>query len=403
MQVVGPAAVMVADETDTLIPDGAVAIHDDRIMAVGRFSTLSARFSFAQVISPGGNVLIPGLVDGHAHFMAELQGLLAQAHRSGGSSSVMSHRSVYIAAMYGAVQAIRSGVTTVYNLMLAPLAVEGVMDQMAWAMSEAGLRSCISYEVGDWLGEEAVREAVLENARCAAGLTGVDRLRTKIGLGVDGDTSPATLIQVARAADQAGCGVHAHLRPQAEGSAIPMLERFGLLRPDTLLGNVGMADLEHAALLLERQVTLALGPQGIPGVGWGPLAAYRRNGGRVVLGSDGGALWDGQTPEATEALLRGNPELATRTFGRTVGRLEVGALADLVAVKTDVQPTSIQQVVAQVLQGDRVETVIAGGQVVLRNRQVVSVDEERVVAVYNRLISGEAGWGPFGLAVGMLE
>jgi imidazolonepropionase len=50
-----------------LIEDGAVAISEGRIEAVGKRSELGSRFPDAQRIDLGGCVLSPGLVDSHTH------------------------------------------------------------------------------------------------------------------------------------------------------------------------------------------------------------------------------------------------------------------------------------------------------------------------------------------------
>lgn len=50
-----------------IILDGAVAIHDGRILAVGPTSEMRARYRPAQEVDTSGRVVLPGFVDAHTH------------------------------------------------------------------------------------------------------------------------------------------------------------------------------------------------------------------------------------------------------------------------------------------------------------------------------------------------
>ena len=50
-----------------LIPDGAVAAHDGRVVAVGPSAELRARFQAENTIDAGGRCVLPGFVDPHTH------------------------------------------------------------------------------------------------------------------------------------------------------------------------------------------------------------------------------------------------------------------------------------------------------------------------------------------------
>ena len=49
------------------IEDGAVAVSDDRITEVGKFSEISARHSAQEIVDLGEQVLLPGLFNAHCH------------------------------------------------------------------------------------------------------------------------------------------------------------------------------------------------------------------------------------------------------------------------------------------------------------------------------------------------
>ena len=50
-----------------IINDGAVAIRKDRIAAVGKTSDLRQKFKGKKTIDASLRLVMPGLVDGHAH------------------------------------------------------------------------------------------------------------------------------------------------------------------------------------------------------------------------------------------------------------------------------------------------------------------------------------------------
>ena len=55
------------DPERRVIEDGAVAVAGSKIVAVGRTAELDAAYDAAQVIDASNMVVLPGLIDGHAH------------------------------------------------------------------------------------------------------------------------------------------------------------------------------------------------------------------------------------------------------------------------------------------------------------------------------------------------
>ena len=65
--IIGGEFVVTIDEARPVIRDGAVAVHDGRIVAVGTAAEIRAAYR-APVTLPGEQrVLMPGLVNGHTH------------------------------------------------------------------------------------------------------------------------------------------------------------------------------------------------------------------------------------------------------------------------------------------------------------------------------------------------
>ena len=61
------AYLITVDESRRIIPDGAIAVNEGRIEAVGKTKELTARFSAKQTLDAKGGVVHPGFVEPHIH------------------------------------------------------------------------------------------------------------------------------------------------------------------------------------------------------------------------------------------------------------------------------------------------------------------------------------------------
>ncbi|HZN05926.1 MAG TPA: amidohydrolase family protein, partial [Pyrinomonadaceae bacterium] len=131
------------------IESGAVAVEGSRIAAVGSQPDLSARFPDARVEQFGEAVILPGLVNTHTHleltalrgyleneesdFFAWLRKLtLARLER-------MTPDDIRVSATWGACEAVRAGITCVYD------ASDSALMSM-WALKDVGLRGVVFQE-----------------------------------------------------------------------------------------------------------------------------------------------------------------------------------------------------------------------------------------------------------------
>ena len=60
-------AVITMDAQHRVIEDGAVAVRGDSIVAVGQTAELEPKFEAARTIDAHGAIVMPGLINGHAH------------------------------------------------------------------------------------------------------------------------------------------------------------------------------------------------------------------------------------------------------------------------------------------------------------------------------------------------
>ena len=72
--------VVTMDAQRRVIEDGAVAIRRDSIAAVGKRAEIEKQYSSATIIDASGMLVLPGLINGHAHAAMSLFRGIADDH-----------------------------------------------------------------------------------------------------------------------------------------------------------------------------------------------------------------------------------------------------------------------------------------------------------------------------------
>ena len=214
------------------------------------------------------------------------------------------------------------------------------------------------------------------------------------------------------------CGVHIHVAegPEDEHQSeakhgmriVERLDRFGLVRPNSIFAHCLHLDERERALIAERGTAVVHNPRSNMNnaVGSLDIPAFLDRSIPVGLGTDGlgcnmlgelmtaglaqkhtrGESLAGDFGMLDRMLFRNNPLIAERLFGSEIGfgRIEIGASADL-AVLDYVPPTPIDSmnVLGHLLFGVavhalRVRDLWVDGREVLREGTFVELDEERV-------------------------
>ena len=107
------------DADRRILQDGAVAIQDDRITAVGKTDEVSKGFQADQEIDARGKLVMPGLVDTHVHNTQQLgRGLADECdipvhllERLYGYEKELMEEDAYWAALACQLELIRAGTT----------------------------------------------------------------------------------------------------------------------------------------------------------------------------------------------------------------------------------------------------------------------------------------------------
>ena len=143
------AIVLTMDENFSQYEPGAVAVFQDRLLAVGSESEISNSYSASETIDCGGKVLMPGLVNAHTHVpMTLLRGLADDlrldvwllGYMMPVEREFVSPDFVRLGTTIACVELIRSGVTCFADMYYFE-------ESVAQATAEAGLRAVCSQTV----------------------------------------------------------------------------------------------------------------------------------------------------------------------------------------------------------------------------------------------------------------
>jgi 5-methylthioadenosine/S-adenosylhomocysteine deaminase len=273
------------------IPDGAVAVDDDRIVAVGTSSELESDTHYPDA------VLFPGFVNAHSHLEYAVYAGFGDGLAFAPWLSVHISRKARLdlddmeaIARLGAAECLRSGVTTVGDASFAGAS--------ATACDELGLRAIVYLEVfGPGIGDMETRFAT-NHDRIA------DALSDRVRLGISPHAPYTAPIELWQEAVRLGLPVATHLaESEAEAAwsqsgegplsgiratSIRELAEAGVLSANLLAAHCVHLDPEERELLARYDVAVAHCPRSnaILGCGIAPLAELRSAGLRVALGTD---------------------------------------------------------------------------------------------------------------------
>jgi cytosine/adenosine deaminase-related metal-dependent hydrolase len=351
-------------------------------------------------------------------------------------------RQIRAAVLLHAIEMLRRGVTGVVDhLRHARLPTVEAVTMAFQAYQEAGLRAAVAPMYEDlrfvdsipidqtelpadirerWLASRppaaedyfAMMEEVATQWR--------RRDRVQLLLGVDGPQrcSPKLLEMTGNFAARHGIGLHTHVleaKTQAmvapadhRGSFVAYLDRYGLINPRSSLAHFVWCTDRDIELAAERGVNVVNNPVSnlLLGSGLQPTVRLLEAGVNVALGSDGAsgnsislfeqakfAMLLSRITEPDCARWITAPQalrMATRNGGAVLGEpgalgvIKAGAHADLAVIDLD-QPVhrplgDIWNHLVMYETGDNVDTVLAGGEVVVRNGRCTRVNEADVLA-----------------------
>jgi 5-methylthioadenosine/S-adenosylhomocysteine deaminase len=317
--------------------------------------------------------------------------------------------------LLGLVEMIEGGVTTVADHYF-------FMDQAAKAVEQAGTRAVLGWAVFGSQGYGALDEtaAFVERWQGQAGGRITTWMAPHAPYTCDDDFLRATVVHAKRL----GVGIHIHAAEEM-GQTQASLQKRGLT-PIQVLAKTGVLDvaliIAHGCGILPQDIDLlkqGAAPVGIAhapktylklGMGLTPISSLREAGIPVGLASDGAV--SNNTLDIFESLRlmamlqkheARNPEvmtipqaleIATRGSAAVVGladkigQITPGYLADVILVDlSGAHHQPLHSLTASLVYNTRasdVQTVIVNGEIIMRDRQILTLDKAEIIHQVNR-------------------
>ncbi len=418
-------------EENRIIEDGAILVEGDLIRDVGPTDALRQRHPDVDTLDAKGQIVMPGLIVAHTHFygtfargmyipgppMKNFLEILARLWWQ--LDRALDEESIRYSALVPIIEAIRHGATTLFDHHASNRCVDGSLDIIADAVLESGVRAVLCYEVSDRDGPDVAEAAIRENVRFIKRVrnTPHPRLAATFGLHAAMTLSDNTLDRCVAEADALGdVGFHIHV---AEGPfdqdhslelyqmrVVDRLYQRGILGPNTIVAHAIDIDAWEMDLLRQTGTWVSHQPRSNMNnaVGVADVPTMLRGGMKVVLGNDGFSnnmftemhvayllhkvhRRDPRVMTADQIMqmqFDHNARLATHFFPRTVGEITPGAFADIIFLDYDPPtPLTVDNLPWHIIfgvDGTQVTTTIVGGRILMKNRELLLLDEEAIMA-----------------------
>ena len=406
------------------IENGAVAIDDGRIVAVGKSGDIAKRYTGRTVIDARGMAVLPGFVNAHTHVpMTLFRGIAddrdlmdwLQNYIFPAEARNVDPEFVKWGTRLAAAEMIRSGTTTFADMYYfesdiaretKAAGLRGVLgetvldfpapDNKTWADAMAYSRAFVK----KWKGDRLITPAIAPHAPYTVSrehLIEVRRLATEIGAPI--------LIHVSETRDELK-----QIAAKTNGmTPLAYLDSLGFLGPDVEIAHGVWLTPDEMQTLAARKVGVAHCPESnmMLASGIAPVIQLQRAGVNVGLGTDGPAgsnnnldmIEEAASAARLQKISRSDPkaltarevlQMATLDGARAlnmadrIGSLEAGKRADIAIIDLQspkVQPVySVESAIVYAASGSSVVTTICDGKILMRNGKVLTVDVPAAIA-----------------------
>jgi 5-methylthioadenosine/S-adenosylhomocysteine deaminase len=433
--------VMPMNEPEEVILNGAIAVGNGRILAVGEAASICRDYSAEKVLDAAGKAVLPGLIDTHHHLVqhylkasrddvslpewiehvsSPVITKVVRDYKNGSAELQMG------ATRLGCLEALKMGITTILNMEWATHPdIIGLYD----SIGNRVVHTLTFTDVDEWNNPDMLLP--LDQAFELAGecirscqKTKLGRIRFRYGLADELSCSLDLMKEVRRRANADGTGIHLHMA-ETERTVEKILKRHNLtptgylyrhdiLGPDVLGAHCIFLNDDDIQIFRETGTTVSHNPEANCKVSEGiaPVAALDHAGVTVGLGIDTVAANDNmdmfeamrtaaflqKVQTRDPRVLPASKTLFMATMGGAkalqmddeTGSLEVGKAADIILIDTEglhMQPRNnlFSSLVYCASAAADVKTVIVGGEILVEDGVFTSFDEREEIERFKSL------------------
>ena len=420
--------VVTMDSAGTIIENGAIAVDDGIIVAVGAAADIESRYAATETLPGERRVAMPGLVNGHSHAaMTLLRGVADDLalmdwltnYIFPAEVQFVDPEFVRIGTELACWEMIRGGTTTFVDMYYYP-------DTIAEVVERCGMRALISATVIDQRSPDA--ESAADSIGKGVGF--IERWKNRssritpiFGPHANYTLNADQLRETREAALELGVPISIHLsespyevqysKDTYGTTSIEMLESIGFFEGPTIAAHVVWPTDDEIPILRDRKVGVIHNPTSNMKIASGisPVTKMLAAGVRVGIGTDGAAsnndldLWEEMRLAAfLQKIERMDPEVLPAStvlrmatigganaigLGDQVGSLEVGKRADIIQVAFDdvhhVPTFDVLSHLVYVTDEQDVSAVVVDGAVLMRDGKFLTIDTGRVASEANAL------------------
>lgn len=410
--------IITMESPDTIIENGEIVIDGKYITYVGKKGTLPAGFSPEKVIYGNNTIALPGLVNCHTHaamtlfrgYADDLPLMEWLKEKIWPLEAKLTKDDIYWGTLLCCLEMIKSGTTTFADMYVH-------MHQVAQAVEKIGMRASLAWGLFGSPPSSTIGLSLSKRFAARWHKAANNRITVMLGPHAPYTCKPDFLRKVIKLAQELNIGIHIHLaettreiediRRDYGKTPVQLMEEIKMFTAPVIAAHCVHLNEEDIAILADRKVGVVHNPESNMKLASGiaPVKKLLAAGCLVGLGTDGAAsnnnqnMWEEMHSAALLQKVANNdpaalPAYQTLTLatvngakvlglGQEIGLIKPGYKADIILVnmqKPHLCPQhNLFAHLVYAAQGADVETVIIDGQLIMENKQILTVDETQIL------------------------
>lgn len=402
------------DGQKDVIENTNIYVEGDRVVHIG---DLKENYKVDRIIDGKNKVAMPGLINAHTHLAMSLLRNYADdlplhewlTEKIWPIEAKLNSEDVYWGSLLSMVEMIQSGTTAFCDMYF-------FMEEVGKALDESGMRGVLTRGIIEEKGLEKEKIDYTRRLYEEWNGKGNGRIKVMVAPHAPYTCSPSYLKEILDLAIELDSEIHIHLsetKKEVEDSLkicgkspIKQVYELGLFKQPTLAAHCVHVDDEDINILRQNNVTVVYNPSSNLKLasGFAPVDKMIKVGVNVALGTDGASsnnnlnmfeeihiasiVNKAVNMDAVSVTAKDVLKMATINGARglnwdnEIGSVEVNKKADIILIDIDkphLYPFhNMMSALAYSVQGSDVDTVIVDGNIIMENREIKTLDVEKI-------------------------
>lgn len=426
MILLGNGTLITRDQEHPFFENGCVCVKDNVIYDIGETDIMKQKYPNEEFIDAQNGLIMPGLINTHHHIYSSFaRGLSINNYNPQKFTDILEGMwwkidealtldDIKYSAYVTYIDCIKNGVTTVFDHHASYGAIDNSLFQISNVAHELGIRTSLCYEISDRKGKSDMIKSVDENINFInyAKDDKTNMQKGMMGLHASFTLSDETLYYIAQKIPS-DTGYHIHVAEGIEDlynslkkhnkRIVQRLYDMNILGSKTLAIHCIHINPLEIDILKETNTMVVNNPESNMGnaVGCSPIFKILDKDIILGLGTDGytsdmlesmkvaniihkhnigdpSAAWN----EIPKMLFNNNAIIANRFYDRPLGIIKKDAYADIIIADYDsytpLTENNYNSHILFGLNGRNVNTTMINGKVLMKNHELVDIDETKI-------------------------